>query len=306
MSQNSASGLPPELDHALRQHPDGARLSGLWVALGNTTPAPIQEITRARNWAGIEARMAAAPVISPRRQIRGRILLTLAAAAALLITVAGIRWTTGHAIRVPPGERKTVTLPDGSAVDLAGGSVLRWRRNLGTTGYRDVEFEGSAFFSVVSAGRPFRVTAGSAHITVLGTRFAVDVGRSGAEVSVAVEEGRVAVAGRDRSARVVLGAGQRTVVDRNGGPTRPDTIATAHLAPWRTGGFAAVDEPLELIFERLARQYGMEVDLRNERAAQLRLSLYYPGTTSLETIVRDLATARDLTWRKTARGFVLE
>lgn len=82
------------------------------------------------------------------------------------------------------GERVALHLPDGSRLTLgpASGAALRYSRRQRTV----VLERGEAVFDVArDAARPFVIDAGSARITVLGTRFAVSLLPGLVRVSVA-------------------------------------------------------------------------------------------------------------------------
>ena len=89
-----------------------------------------------------------------------------------------------------PGERRELTLPDGSLAELAPNTdiVLRFRQH-----ERLIELErGEATFHVTkNPNRPFLVRAAQTRILAVGTVFNVE--RDARAVSVAVIEGRVAV-----------------------------------------------------------------------------------------------------------------
>ena len=70
------------------------------------------------------------------------------------------------------GESRTVTLADGSQVNLSGGSAIGV--DITSEERRVRLLSGEAFFDVAhDAARPFTVEAGEARIVVLGTAFDV-------------------------------------------------------------------------------------------------------------------------------------
>lgn len=133
---------------------------------------------------------------------------------------------------------------------------------------------GAAFFSVArDAARPFVIDAGAARITVLGTRFAVEL--DGGTTEVQVESGRVQVQAVDANGQpgepLLLQAGQalRVRAASGSGAAAPDQIerltqASSAPAPWRTGVLVFEALPLRDALQRLDR-YGdapMTVDAR--------------------------------------------
>jgi len=117
----------------------------------------------------------------------------LAAAAAIVLSIAGVVWWNAeqHPLYATDiGERRSITLADGSTVDLNARSKLRidFSKN-----ERRVELlDGQALFQVAKdKNRPFIVASGSATVRAVGTQF--DVYRKDSGTTVTVLEGRVAV-----------------------------------------------------------------------------------------------------------------
>jgi len=127
------------------------------------------------------------------------------------------------------GERRSVILADGSAVELA--AQTRIALAFDPRVRRIVLLEGEAFFSVAaSAGRPFLVEAGDSTTMALGTTFAVS--RYAESVRVVVTEHAVRFSAGARAAQI--DAGNRATF--NGIDISPPqaTDSAAELA-WRDG-----------------------------------------------------------------------
>lgn len=310
--------LPPETDHA------DAR--ALWAALEVARPAARPAAEREAAWAAVAARLAvpeeappapaARPAATPierrapqRRPAWATRLRRLPVAAALLVALAATGWRAGRVeVEAPAGTRRTVTLPDGSIAELNGGSSITYARGfrrwlVAAGGERTVALDGEAFFSVTKDARPFVVRTWNARVTVLGTRFGVRArDERGGGTSVAVEEGRVRVAAAGDA--TTLAAGEAAVVaGAAGAPARAAGAPVAQRLAWRTGGFAAVDLPLDAIARELERRYDVRIDLRDAAAGADRLTLYYPDPAGVEAILTDVCTARALHFRRTSRGY---
>jgi transmembrane sensor len=117
------------------------------------------------------------------------------AASLVLVGLGGVLagWLWLH--RYPTyateiGEHRSITLADGSTVDLNARSEIRVEFSKGE---RAVELvQGQALFEVAKdANRAFIVKSGSAWVRAVGTQFDVNRGQSGTTVTVI--EGRVAV-----------------------------------------------------------------------------------------------------------------
>jgi transmembrane sensor len=127
------------------------------------------------------------------RPPRWRRRFVAAAACALIATLATALWWSTE--RYPlyttdVGERRSLTLADGSTVDLNARSRIRIEF---TRGERRVELlDGQALFQVAKdKERPFIVRSGDATVRAVGTQF--DVYRKASGTTVTVLEGRVAV-----------------------------------------------------------------------------------------------------------------
>ncbi|HKT73508.1 MAG TPA: FecR family protein [Steroidobacteraceae bacterium] len=119
--------------------------------------------------------------------------LIAASMAVLAVSTGVLSWVVLH--RLPTyatdiGERRTVTLSDGSTIDLNAKSRVSIRFSKGE---RQVELvDGQALFRVAKdADRPFLVHTGSAVVRAVGTEF--DVYRKSSGTTVTVVEGRVSV-----------------------------------------------------------------------------------------------------------------
>ncbi|HVR51300.1 MAG TPA: FecR domain-containing protein, partial [Pseudorhodoferax sp.] len=185
----------------------------------DTLPADAVAHLRAR----LAIDQASAAVPHPRRR-----LVPVFATAAVLALAGGaalLAWQHGQArplyvqaFSTQRGQQTEVPLPDGSRLrlDTATRLEVAYYRQRRTVRLLD----GQALFSVQpDAARPFQVQAGPVGVTVVGTRFSVRYtpdlpGATG--VQVAVEQGRVQVAGQDHAAGVGLVAGQQVAADAHG------------------------------------------------------------------------------------------
>jgi transmembrane sensor len=127
-----------------------------------------------------------------REKTRRRLQMSFAAAAGLVIVAIGVGgwrlWPAGKAYETAIGGVATVPMVDGSKVILNTDSKVRIEVN---DKARLVQLErGEAYFAVAKdPARPFIVTAGSKHVTAVGTAFSVR--RDGADLRVTVTEGVV-------------------------------------------------------------------------------------------------------------------
>lgn len=316
MNPNRDPVLPPDLDARLRAEPDGDELARMWDLLDEATPAAVTAGEDAA-WDDLRAATFDAPAVrrvvgrvphraadrSARRSGRRRVRWAWASALAAVLAVAGwLYLSTPVTVTAPVGDLATVTLPDGSIVELNSGSAIEyprgfWRLPFVAADERAVRLVGEAFFDVERGARPFVVATADAEVRVLGTRF--NVRARDAVTVVTVTEGRVRVEGAAEA--VVLAAGERARVAA-GVPTAEVVSGTSALA-WRDRGFSAQEQPLAAILAELERRYAVDITLSAPGAAADTLTLYFPRPTAADAILRDICTARDLRYRRTSRGF---
>lgn len=173
------------------------------------------------------------------------------------------------ALSTPLGQRLRQPLPDGSqlVLDAASGAEVAYAADRRTVRL----LVGSAFFDVArDTGRPFVVDTALARITVLGTRFSVELDDAGARrpgaVTVAVEHGHVRVQGlQPGAAQAELRVGDRWSLEPGGAAPQlvraRDGAAPDDVAPWRDGWLDFRGTPLAAAMRRLARYHARPIQV---------------------------------------------
>ena len=186
-----------------------------------------------------------------RRWLVGTMMGGLAAAMVAAIVLPNTLGQTGVVVRTAAGERRMVSLADGTRIALNGDSRLSYA----DAGARQVSLEqGEAFFSVVhDASRPFEVHTGGTVVRDVGTAF--NLASDGGRLEVAVSEGSVDV---ERSGQIVhLPAGRGVAV--TDADFRESIVAPRDVGSWREGRLAYSDVPLGRVARDLRRATGMPV-----------------------------------------------
>lgn len=205
-----------------------------------------------------------------RRRRLGRAAAAFAAFAAVLCAVAvwrdpGLvdRALADHATR--PGERRDVTLSDGTLLHLDGDTALRATT---TVSSREVTLlRGRAWFDVArDERRPFVVHAGAVDARAVGTAFAVDR----TDGSVTVDEGEVAVSAGGTSA--TLTADERTALAPDGRLEAAERVDPLVAGAWRRGLIVLDAAPLGAVAAELSRLEAGRVIIPADDVARLRLS----------------------------------
>lgn len=119
-------------------------------------------------------------------------------------------WVADYATAT--GERKQVTLPDGSRLWLNTGTVvdLAWTDTLRLVRLRRGEIQVQTAPDAAGRDRPFVVETAEGRMRALGTRFVVRRDEGADDSALTVLEHRVEITPRARTAPVVVPAGQHT------------------------------------------------------------------------------------------------
>lgn len=277
-----------------RAHAEAFRRLDRSTALLRSLPVGTRDRLRAASASTAEAPASGRPPVDRPGASRRRAgpfprPAAMGLCAAVLLAV-GMGW---HSWRQQPtfvgsyaterGQRLSATLPDSTGLTLDAESkaevtLYRDRREVRLT-------EGQALFAVApDSGKPFHVLAGPARVTVVGTRFAVRYRHSGADagaVNVAVEEGRVRVAGSPADADAApvlaadLAAGQRITVSSSGVVGQAAAVSPGNVAPWRQGMVRFESIPLADALLELERYGPTRLVVRDPAVAAMRIGGSY-------------------------------
>jgi ferric-dicitrate binding protein FerR (iron transport regulator) len=160
---------------------------------------------------------------------------------------------------------KRIILPDGSIVEMSGGSKIRFSKDTRSLS-RELFLEGEAYFDVArDPARPFYVYAGDVITKVLGTSFIIRATGANEKVVVSVKTGKVTVYSRKAShKKTVLSPNQEAIYDE-----ATDVVATRSVSvtqsPQARRDLVEMhfeETPVKEVLELLARTY--EIDIKFE------------------------------------------
>jgi transmembrane sensor len=173
--------------------------------------------------------------------------------AALVVPLAMTPGSAAYTLRTAPGESRTVTLADGTTIQMNGGTTLRLDHNDTRVASLDA---GEAVFTVHhDAGKPFTLHSRDLAVQDVGTVF--DVVRHGTRLYVAVAEGAVSFQpGRDA---IVLKAGNALVVRQDVNQVSLVPVAVDAVAGWREGRLTFYGTPLGEVAAAITRTNGADV-----------------------------------------------
>lgn len=244
-------------------HPLHARtyeeLLGTWRELTAAAPL-IQSASRTRSQE--QPRVANAPQ-------RWR---KLAMAASVMIAAVWLGFylhslTTEATYQTALGERATISLPDGSTLQLNSDSRVRVDYSLRS---RVIHLQrGEAIFEVAhNNNRPFWVTTGSSWVRAVGTAFGVYLNRKG--VRVTVHEGVVKLGTADGLLPATLSAGDQADLDGRVTTTRKlSAQELARAAAWREGWVYVENDTLCDVIAELNRYTPCQLVLEDAQLCSL-------------------------------------
>lgn len=208
---------------------------------------------------------------------RFRAVAAVALLALTAITWLGIdRWLNPAVIRTAIGEQRSITLPDGSVVDINTNSELRVDLEGQERKLRLVR--GEAHFKVAKdPKRPFIVSTSQATIRALGTIFNVRV--ESQRTAVAVLEGHVVVreseaprGGGGDIAHIELKAGQRAAVNPAGEIVPDAGPPIERVAQWTNRRLVFREEPLAVVVAEFNRYHRKPIRIETPQLAGLLIS----------------------------------
>jgi hypothetical protein len=190
-----------------------------------------------------------------------------------------------------------VTLPDGSTITLSKGSRISYSKRLTLDSTRNVYLKGDGFFLVAKDKKhPFLVYTGGLVTRVVGTSFKIS--SKGADVSVAVKTGKVAVyrmqeSESDRKNDLLLTPNQKAVFlgDRNLISRKLVEAPAVLEGQEETLSFDYVETPVSKIFDSLEKAYGIKIVYDAETFSGCSMTIPFreePFFTKLDIICRTI------------------
>jgi len=232
----------------------------------------------------LKGRAAANDAVRKRRSWRAP---AAAIAASALFAIGAYAWftqqpptNTAQRIETAPGELRTITLADGSTIQLSGGADVSL--NVSQNERRVELTSGYALFDVIhDSSRTFIVHTPQGDIRDLGTSFVVRV--SDAQVRTTVLRGRVSGAPAQRGLFSALGpretvtaeANQEILLDDHGAAVVPIAVETIpRRLAWRQHMLAFDNEPLSQAIAEVSEQTGWTFELADPALGQLHVGGY--------------------------------
>lgn len=213
-----------------------------------------------------------------KKRPRIRLLRFSAAAAVVLLcglaAYGGYRLFTDHSggndmeiaqFTVPYGQRRTLSLNDGTRITMDAGSTIIYPEDM-TAGRRSIFLLGQAYFVAGHASsQPLTVRTQDFVITDIGTRFAVTSWPESGQASAALEKGSIRVDlltadGKLKGKNYDMKPDQLLVHDRaTGKTTLTSSFDIAGVLAWKNGEIRFNGAAITDILPTLERHYGVRI-----------------------------------------------
>lgn len=223
--------------------------------------------------------------VSPIR----RIIKAVIGFAAVIMLMAGawyasdwntINQMTNRIVRLetPAGQRMTVTLEDGTSVQLNAGTVLEYP-SVFAGSQRRVLLSGEAIFDVKhDKDRPFIVETFASEVEVLGTKFSVEADKESGRFSAMLMEGSVQVRSRFAPMQSIT-MQPHDRVDLIDGEFCKSRVPDFRELCWTEGIIYIKKMPFDDLMRRLERAYNVDISIEREtlpkievRSGKIRIS----------------------------------
>ena len=266
----------------IRGHEEGVRRSALgdsqkitdeidvmWAALDGLAGDDFSELAEFDDNVNVQEKPRSVVVLLRKSQYWAAIAAMLFVALLLPITYMGIPAD----YVVAKGQRDTVTLADGSRIELGSNTWVSVQEGWGQRAVTLVQ--GNAFFTVTpNKEKPFVIHAGTSTVTVLGTAFSVY--RKQAHVEVVVESGKVNLTNAPALQRLAVDVdlirNQKATIQDGDAVEVLNNVNVEDAIAWRRGFINFKQASLATIVERMNDFYDTPIYIRNNKRRDLVLS----------------------------------
>ncbi|MEN8122723.1 MAG: FecR domain-containing protein [Bacteroidota bacterium] len=174
-------------------------------------------------------------------------------------------------ITSPNGSRTSFELPDGSMVWLNNGSSLRFPTRF-TGDYRLLEISGEAYFKVVhNKEMPLIVRSHDLQIKVHGTEFNVMAYPEDENIAVTLQSGSISLqkVNKNRIQNLIkLKPNQHAIFNIKQQELSYMDIKPDKFTSWKDGKLIFIDDPIDVIVDRLERWYNVDIELKDKELSK--------------------------------------
>ncbi|MCR9015267.1 FecR family protein [Aquiflexum gelatinilyticum] len=164
----------------------------------------------------------------------------------------------------PKGNKKIITLPDGSTVVLNADSKLTYASDFIQN--RTITLEGEGFFDVVrDEEHPFKVITDNIATTALGTSFNIRAYEGNPNIQISLASGKVKVENNIDQNLLEITPGEAVYYSEDSNTFEKQNVNLSHVLSWKEGILQFEKTPFNLIIEDLERWYGVEIKVTGDK-----------------------------------------
>ena len=248
-----------------------------------------------------------------KKNRNNRNIWSVVAAVAVLI---GIFWGMGHLLHSKSdkvvsykvivalrGERKVLTLPDGSRLTLNSESKVYIPDNFNVKN-RSLKMTGEVFFQVThNEKKPFVVMSNGAVVEDLGTSFNVKSYKEDEDMSVTVSTGKVRVNIQNQDLQLALSPNEHLIVNRKNGAVTKEKLSDNNYNEWMKGVLYFNNTPIEEVIRTINRVYNSDLVLEKNNV-DMKISGKHDNK-NLHAVVEAVCFATGLKTRKENNKIIL-
>jgi hypothetical protein len=215
------------------------------------------------------------------------------------------RAATINQVVVAYGHRHSITLSDGTRVQLNSGSRLVFPAGFsGKT--REVYLKGEGYFEVFkNPNQPFIVKTDVMDIKVLGTVFDISAYEDEQNIYAVLVEGKVAISQKNRLFGTMeknLSPGQGFFYSSETETSDIRKVDVYDYISWKDGLFLFKDKPLNSIVSRLEKYYNQKISIEQGKLPNTLISGKLVLSYNLEEVIKYLAKTLEARYEKNKEG----
>lgn len=202
------------------------------------------------------------------------------------------------------GEKRSITLPDGSTVTLNSLSSVSYPKKMKGK-IREVVLEGEAFFNIVKNDRKtFIVKAQEIEVKVLGTQFNVFAYMDDDKIVTSLYEGSVTVSS-DSGEIFQLRPGEQAIYDKHIKSIDIECFEE-NAKDWMDGSLYFDHKPLKEIWKTLDREMNVSFEVSDQVNSDLRITASFNRNDSIDDILDILGQTGEFTFERTGNVYIIK
>lgn len=167
---------------------------------------------------------------------------------------------------------------------------------------------GEAYFEVspstMNQGQGFTVITQGQEVEVLGTQFNIKAYQDDNYIATTLVEGKVRIVGEQTS--IQLQPGMQSKQDINSSKIQSLHVDIYNEISWKEGFFSFKNKPLKDIVKQLSRWYNIDIEIHNEKAAELEFNGVFNKHQKLENILNIIENTNEAKFEKKGTKIIMK